>query len=522
MYQYLTKDDTLQAFRDLAGKLRVEAWGFIRTANPVLHRALELHFGDYNRAVEALNLDTATREGWKIYWEEARKQGRTMRKLEEELERDWPKPAVLPLPEAFAQIEQTPEFLSCHSEASIKILALCLFGDDRIVEPDTGLTVDVGDLARFVHPLIRRFAERTGELLEGLAAEPADPSMLALFDLLGRDGREEIQSLARDLGAHIPLRTGARPMVEDLLVQARQTRTLGRLIDLLVKRAREALEQSALPSRGLAKTSQELTEIREALHRAKLRMQEKAWADARQQILGILDSLKVTKEDILASLLSIGLPKAKPGISRRDLCGYLFDEAEKHGKLGGILTVLQDELSRQTEAARERQEKRLERVAEQRQQYAALFGVLCKEAGIAMPELGFDQTASDIEHGRLIRLLVEVGGLLGLISGKEFTHERFIYDVVWRKIPAAVPSHVFEVQVGGNLTEALARLKSAANLWNSKIFLVANSKDTEKARWMLGGSFPDIAQSMRFLAPAEVAEYVEMKRRLAEFERRFS
>ena len=71
MYQYLTKDDTLQAFRDLAGKLRVEAWGFIRTANPVLHRALELHFGDYNRAVEALNLDTATREGWKIYWEEA-------------------------------------------------------------------------------------------------------------------------------------------------------------------------------------------------------------------------------------------------------------------------------------------------------------------------------------------------------------------------------------------------------------------------------------------------------------------
>ena len=44
-----------------------------------------------------------------------------MRKLEEELERDWPKPAVLPLPEAFAQIEQTPEFLSCHSEASIKI-----------------------------------------------------------------------------------------------------------------------------------------------------------------------------------------------------------------------------------------------------------------------------------------------------------------------------------------------------------------------------------------------------------------
>ena len=251
-------------------------------------------------------------------------------------------------------------------------------------------------------------------------------------------------------------------------------------------------------------------------------MQEKAWADARQQTLGILDTLKVAKEDILASLLSIGLPKAKPGISRRDLCGYLFDEAEKHGKLGGILTVLQDELSRQTEAARERQEKRLERVAEQRQQYAALFGVLCKEAGIAMPELGFDQTASDIEHGRLIRLLVEVGGLLGLISDKEFAHERFIYDVVWRKIPAAVPSHVFEVQVGGNLTEALARLKSAANLWNSKIFLVANSKDTEKARWMLGGSFPDIAQSMRFLVPAEVAEYVEMKRRLAEFERRFN
>src|SRR5438067_11568646 len=99
MYPYLTQEDALQAFRDLASKLRVEAWGFIRTANPVLHRALELHFGTYNRAVEVLNLDAATREEWKIYWEEARKQGRTMRKLEEQLERDWPKPGAVPLPE---------------------------------------------------------------------------------------------------------------------------------------------------------------------------------------------------------------------------------------------------------------------------------------------------------------------------------------------------------------------------------------------------------------------------------------
>ena len=76
---------------------------------------------------------------------------------------------------------------------------------------------------------------RTGELLEGLAAEPADPSMLALCDLLGRDGREEIQSLARDLGCTYRCDRVA-PMVEDLLVQARQTRTLGRLIDLLVKK----------------------------------------------------------------------------------------------------------------------------------------------------------------------------------------------------------------------------------------------------------------------------------------------
>lgn len=525
MYPYLTKKDTLKAFRELVEKLHVARRSEVRNANPVLHYALELHFGGINDAEKALNVDAATREGWRAYWEEARKRGYTQRKQLEELKRDSPQPSVIALPDALDRVEQAPEFVSCRTEHDIKILALCVIGVDRIIDPETKLRVYFSHSERFAmqfsRPLMRRLAERTGIPLDASVLEPADQSLLAFFDLCDEFGidRESVAELGRDLGAHIPRQTAARSMQKELLRHARQTEAVPRLIDLLATKAREGLARSLAEN---ADENRDFTDVREALNRAKARIKEGSWAEARQQVLGLLDTLRFSKEETAAAVARIGLPKAKKSSSRWGLCCHLFDAAVKHGRLDAVLNVLEDELRHQEDWAREEQKEREESLAEEREDYLALLRILCKEAGIPEPDLGYDSNASKIEHRKLIDLLVDAGQLLGFCSDREFKHERFIYDAVWRKIPTAVPSHVFEVQVGGNLTEALARLKSASEVWNSMLFLVANAKDTEKARWMLGTSFKDIAQSVRFLSPADVAEYLELKRRLVEFERQFS
>jgi hypothetical protein len=77
-------------------------------------------------------------------------------------------------------------------------------------------------------------------------------------------------------------------------------------------------------------------------------------------------------------------------------------------------------------------------------------------------------------HGHTQQLLVEIGRLQRFIAESEFPLETRRLDVVWRRVQRSVPSYVFEVQVAGNLTEAMAKLKQAFETWNSNIFLVGN------------------------------------------------
>ena len=109
---------------------------------------------------------------------------------------------------------------------------------------------------------------------------------------------------------------------------------------------------------------------------------------------------------------------------------------------------------------------------------------------------------------------------MGFFSEKEFRHERFTYDCVWRRVSGGAPSHVFEVQVHGNLFEALTRLKHAFDLWNSRLFLVAPDKDIKKARWMADGSFHEIQTRVDFLEPWQVAEFYSDKLKVANIEKR--
>ena len=78
--------------------------------------------------------------------------------------------------------------------------------------------------------------------------------------------------------------------------------------------------------------------------------------------------------------------------------------------------------------------------------------------------------------------MIEVGGLEGFIAEKEypFPDIRERLDIVWRRVRASVPTYVFEVQIGGNLHQALTKLKHAHDIWNSNIFLIIKDEDQNR------------------------------------------
>jgi hypothetical protein len=65
------------------------------------------------------------------------------------------------------------------------------------------------------------------------------------------------------------------------------------------------------------------------------------------------------------------------------------------------------------------------------------------------------------DHDTIKEIIHKLGMLQGKISQKEVQIDNFKLDVVWRRIPRAVPYMVFEAHVHGNLEEALAKLKHA-------------------------------------------------------------
>lgn len=124
-------------------------------------------------------------------------------------------------------------------------------------------------------------------------------------------------------------------------------------------------------------------------------------------------------------------------------------------------------------------------------------------------------------HNNIRDILREVGVLEGFLSEIEYPLDGQRLDVAWRKVVNGVPTRVFEVQIGGNVTEALSKLKHANDLWNSEPFIVITDKDREKVNSLLSGTFHEIANRIRILTVADVEElyrqalaHIELKKRM--------
>lgn len=92
-------------------------------------------------------------------------------------------------------------------------------------------------------------------------------------------------------------------------------------------------------------------------------------------------------------------------------------------------------------------------------------------------------------------------------------------DVAWRKVEKAVPAYAFEVQIGGDIYHAMAKLKHAYDIWNSKIFLIVTEKDLGKASELLTGTFHEIKEKIRVIEAGKINELFKLKKAYRDFEK---
>lgn len=132
---------------------------------------------------------------------------------------------------------------------------------------------------------------------------------------------------------------------------------------------------------------------------------------------------------------------------------------------------------------------------------------------------GVSSEVGTINHDELKACLAEIGLIQGYIAEKEYPMDSMRLDVVWRRVERSVPTFVFEVQIAGDIFQAMAKLKHAFDLWNSKVFLVAGMQDKSKFDELISGTFHEAASQMQFIDVRSVTELLRKKRDYKQMER---
>jgi predicted RNA-binding protein len=102
-------------------------------------------------------------------------------------------------------------------------------------------------------------------------------------------------------------------------------------------------------------------------------------------------------------------------------------------------------------------------------------------------------------HNKLRDMIQEIGKIKGLISEIECPIDGWRLDVTWRKPVRKNPDQAWEVQIGGNFYEALAKLKHAWDIWGAEPYLVTTEKYEGEALKLLGGTFHEMKGEMRII-----------------------
>ena len=120
-------------------------------------------------------------------------------------------------------------------------------------------------------------------------------------------------------------------------------------------------------------------------------------------------------------------------------------------------------------------------------------------------------------HSQIQNMLVKLGELLGYEVKKEYPDPQglYRYDVVWFKKPSIVPLKIFEIQVGGDVDRALARLKHALDVWGKPdlFLIVAKTEDFARIQKLVGdllkGAFHELAGNLIIMEADDVKIMLE-------------
>lgn len=117
----------------------------------------------------------------------------------------------------------------------------------------------------------------------------------------------------------------------------------------------------------------------------------------------------------------------------------------------------------------------------------------------------------DLSHDKVKDMLFEIGKMHHYMTDKEYVMNSDRLDVVWRRVEKSVPTYAFEVQIGGDIYHALAKLKHAYDLWNSNIYIVIDEIHRSKAEELLSGTFHEISKTIRIINLNQVNDLYKLQ-----------
>ncbi len=115
-------------------------------------------------------------------------------------------------------------------------------------------------------------------------------------------------------------------------------------------------------------------------------------------------------------------------------------------------------------------------------------------------------------HESIKQRLVEIGKMQKFIAEPEYVTDGTKLDVVWRRVERSVPTYVFEIQVKGNIYQAVAKLKHAFDLWNSNIFLIAPTERLSEYKDLISGTFHEIKDRLIFIDINDIEKLHSLKK----------
>ena len=124
-------------------------------------------------------------------------------------------------------------------------------------------------------------------------------------------------------------------------------------------------------------------------------------------------------------------------------------------------------------------------------------------------------------HGELVKMLCEIGRLLGFISKKEKVTPDGVYrlDVVWTDEEGHAPLKVFEVELSHKVVMALSRLAHAWHKWRAPELYLIILDETDKIKAIklvdphIRGTFAEIKYFLRILTWKDIKYlYQDIKR----------